>query len=46
MKLGVSGSAKVGPRRVKIIEKAKYVKSGDTVLDRGTWFIIKGGYCN
>jgi hypothetical protein len=27
--------------RVKIIEKAKYVKSGDTVLDRGTRFIIK-----
>jgi hypothetical protein len=27
--------------KVKIIEKAKYIKSGDTVLDRGTPFIIK-----
>ena len=26
---------------VKIIEKAKYIKSGETVLDRGTRFIIK-----
>jgi hypothetical protein len=26
---------------VKIIEKAKYIKSGETVLDRGTQFIIK-----
>jgi hypothetical protein len=26
---------------MKIIEKAKYVKSGETVLDRGTRFIIK-----
>jgi hypothetical protein len=28
-------------QRVKIIEKAKYIKSGETVLDRGTRFIIK-----
>jgi hypothetical protein len=28
-------------QRVKIIEKAKYIKSGQTVLDRGTRFIIK-----
>jgi hypothetical protein len=27
--------------RMKIIEKAKYVKSGEIVLDRGTRFIIK-----
>ena len=27
--------------KMKIIEKAKYIKSGDTVLDRGTRFIIK-----
>ena len=27
--------------RVNIIEKAKYIKSGETVLDRGTRFIIK-----
>jgi hypothetical protein len=27
--------------RVKIIDKAKYIKSGQTVLDRGTPFIIK-----
>jgi hypothetical protein len=27
--------------RVNIIEKAKYIKSGETVLDRGTQFIIK-----
>ena len=27
--------------RVKIIEKARYIKSGETVLDRGTRFIIK-----
>ena len=26
---------------VKIIEKAKYIKSGETVVDRGTQFIIK-----
>ena len=26
---------------VKIIEKAKYTKSGDIVLDRGTQFVIK-----
>jgi hypothetical protein len=26
---------------MKIIEMAKYIKSGDTVLDRGTRFIIK-----
>ena len=26
---------------VKIIAKAKYIKSGETVLDRGTRFIIK-----
>jgi hypothetical protein len=26
---------------VKIIEQAKYIKSGETVLDRGTRFIIK-----
>jgi hypothetical protein len=26
---------------VKIIEQAKYIKSGETVLDRGTQFIIK-----
>jgi hypothetical protein len=26
---------------VKIIEKAKYIKSGDIVLDRGTQFVIK-----
>ena len=26
---------------MKIIEKAKYIKSGETVLDRGTRFIIK-----
>jgi len=28
-------------QRVKIIEKAKYIKSGETVVDRGTQFIIK-----
>ena len=27
--------------KVKIIEKAKNIKSGETVLDRGTRFIIK-----
>jgi hypothetical protein len=27
--------------RVNILEKAKYIKSGETVLDRGTRFIIK-----
>ena len=27
--------------RVNIIEKAKYIKSGEIVLDRGTQFIIK-----
>jgi hypothetical protein len=27
--------------RVKIIKKAKYIKSGETVLDRSTRFIIK-----
>ena len=27
--------------KVKIIEKAKSIKSGETVLDRGTQFIIK-----
>src|SRR5262249_54754456 len=27
--------------RMKIIEKAKYIKSGETVLDRGTRFTIK-----
>ena len=26
---------------LKIIEKAKYIKSGETVLDRGIQFIIK-----
>lgn len=26
---------------VKIIERAKYIKSGETVVDRGTQFIIK-----
>jgi hypothetical protein len=26
---------------VKIIEQAKYIKSGETVVDRGTQFIIK-----
>ena len=26
---------------VKIIEQAKYMKSGETVVDRGTQFIIK-----
>jgi hypothetical protein len=26
---------------MKIIEKAKYIKSGETVLDRGTRFTIK-----
>jgi hypothetical protein len=26
---------------VKIIEQAKYIKSGETVVDRGTPFIIK-----
>ena len=26
---------------MKIIEQAKYIKSGETVLDRGTRFIIK-----
>ena len=26
---------------VKIIEQAKYIKSGETVLDRGARFIIK-----
>src|SRR4029450_2296294 len=28
---------------VKIIEQAKNIKSGETVLDRGTGFIIRGG---
>jgi hypothetical protein len=27
--------------RMKIIQKAKYIKSGETVLDRGSRFIIK-----
>ena len=27
--------------KVKIIEKAKHIKSGETVLDRGTQFVIK-----
>ena len=27
--------------KVKIIEKAKYIKSGQTILDRGTRFTIK-----
>jgi len=36
-------SAAKGARRgiVRIIAKAKYIKSGETVLDRGTRFIIK-----
>jgi hypothetical protein len=28
-------------QRVKIIAKAKYIRSGETVLDRGTRFITK-----
>jgi hypothetical protein len=40
--VGVAGSeGDVVRNRMKIIEKAKYVKSGETVLDRGTRFIIK-----
>jgi hypothetical protein len=40
--VGVAGSeGDIVRNRMKIIEKAKYVKSGETVLDRGTRFIIK-----
>jgi hypothetical protein len=39
--LGVGSRGDSEEQRVKIIEKAKYIKSGETVLDRGTRFIIK-----
>jgi hypothetical protein len=40
--VGVAGSeGDIVRNRMKIIEKAKYVKSGEIVLDRGTRFIIK-----
>jgi hypothetical protein len=40
--LGVASSEEdIVRNRVKIIEKAKYIKSGETVLDRGTRFITK-----
>ena len=31
MKLGVTGSAKVGPRKVKLVEKARDIKPGERV---------------
>ena len=41
MKLGVTGSAKVGPRTVKLVEKARDVKPGERVFDSGTSFVVK-----
>ena len=38
---GVTTPEGIVRKTVKIIEKAKYIKSGETVLDRGTQFIIK-----
>ena len=36
-----SGVEEIVRGTVKIIEQAKYMKSGETVVDRGTQFIIK-----
>ena len=41
MKLGVTGSAKVGPRRVKLVDKARDIKPGERVFDSGTSFVVK-----
>src|SRR5262249_51138136 len=41
MKLGVTGSAKVGPRKVKLVEKARDIKPGERVFDSGTSFVVK-----
>ena len=41
MKLGVTRSAKVGPRRVKLLEKARNIKPGERVFDSGTSFVVK-----
>jgi len=41
MKLGVTGSVKVGPRKVKLVEKARNIKPGDRVFDSGTSFVVK-----
>jgi hypothetical protein len=41
MKLGVTGSAKVGPSRVKLIEKARNIKPGERVFDSGSSFVVK-----
>ena len=41
MKLGVTGSAKVGSRRVKLVEKAREIKPGERVFDSGTSFVVK-----
>jgi len=41
MKLGVTRSAKVGRRRVKIMEKARDIKPGEKVFDSGTSFVVK-----
>jgi len=41
MKLGVTGSAKVGPRRVKLLEKARHIKPDERVFYSGTSFVVK-----
>jgi hypothetical protein len=41
MKLDVTGSAKVGPSRVKLVEKARNIKPGERVFDSGTSFVVK-----
>gem|GEM_PF-576646 len=41
MKLGVTGSAKVGPSGVKFVEKARNIKPGERVFDSGTSFVVK-----
>jgi hypothetical protein len=39
--LGVASREGYSEGRMKIIEKAKHIKSGETVLDRGARFTIK-----
>jgi len=41
MKLAVIGNAKVGPRKVKLVEKARDIKPGERVFDSGTSFVVK-----
>ena len=41
MKPGVTGSAKGGARRVKLVEKAREIKPGERVFDSGTSFVVK-----